>query len=61
MGNIAKIQKGIERAATPQKTSDVTQSTSRGKKPKFIPKSKRLLPKTPQKNITQGLAQDSPA
>ena len=30
MGNIAKIQKGIKRAATPQKTSDVTQSPSSG-------------------------------
>ena len=49
MGNIIKIQKGIKRAATPQKTSEVAQSPSSGKKPKFSPKSKRLLSKTPQK------------
>lgn len=60
VGNIAKIQKGVKRAATPQKTSDVTQSPSSGKKSKFTPKSKRLLPKTPKKTSPKAWPKTAP-
>ena len=38
----------------------MTQSPSRGKKPKFIPKSKRLLPKTPQKTSPKAWPKTAP-